>query len=129
MTESEFEEQMSRDSSTHYTMQFDVLDGKMGEFEALADEAVARVEADEPGCVAFRWDSSGSSVRRHARFADAAAMMAHLGNPAALEMFPKLMAIAALSNFDVHGDVSDEAKTRIESFNGAVYSSWKGFNR
>ena len=120
---------MSRDSSTHYSMQFDVIDGKMGEFEALADEAIARVEANEPGCVTFRWDSNGSSVRRHARFTDAAAMMGHLGSPAALEMFPKLMAIAALNSFDVHGDVGDEAKARIESFKGTVYGSWKGFDR
>jgi len=120
---------MSRDNSVHYTIQFDVTDGKMDEFESLTDEAVATVEANEPGCAAYRWDINGSSVRLHERFTDEAAMVAHMSSSVATDLFPKLMAIAPVSSFDIHGDVSDESRAALEGFGGTIYGSWKGFNR
>jgi quinol monooxygenase YgiN len=120
---------MSKSRSVHYTIQFDVTDGNMGEFESLADKAIATVEADEPDCVAYRWDLNGSSVRLFERFTDEAAMMAHLGGSVATDIFPKLMAIAPVSRFDIHGDVSDEARAALEAFGGTIYTCWKGFDR
>jgi quinol monooxygenase YgiN len=61
---------MSRDDTIHYTLQFDVADGKMAGFEAPADEAIAQVQANEPGTVVFQWNSNGAKVELHERFAD-----------------------------------------------------------
>lgn len=120
---------MSRDDTIHYTLQMDVADGKMPEFEALADEAIADVQANEPGTLVYRWDASGMSIRLHERFADEAAMMTHASGTAATEIFPKLMEISAVSSFDVHGNVSDDAKAALEGLGGTVFGDWKGFDR
>jgi len=79
---------MSRDDTIHYTLQFDVADGKLEEFAALADEAIAHVQANEPGTVVYQWTSNGASAQLHERFADEAAMMAHGAGPTATDVFP-----------------------------------------
>lgn len=120
---------MSRDDTIHYTLQFDVADGKMAEFEALADEAIAYVEANEPGTVVYQWNQGGATIQLHERFADEAAMMTHASGTAATDVFPKLMEISTVSRFDILGDVSDDAKGALEGMGGSVYGSWKGFDR
>jgi hypothetical protein len=42
----------------------------MAGFEAPADEAIAQVQANEPGTVVFQWNSNGAKVELHERFAD-----------------------------------------------------------
>ena len=120
---------MSRDDLIHYTIQMDVADGKMSEFEALADEAISLVQETEPECVAYRWDMNGQSVRLHERFANEAAMMVHATGPAATEIFPKLLEISNVSSFAVHGDLSEEAQAQLAAFGAEVFPSWKGFDR
>lgn len=120
-----------RTDQIHYTLQFDVAEGKMPEFEALADRAVAVVEADEPGTVSYRWQlgGSGSTVQLHERFVDEAAMGTHLAGPVATEVFPKLMEISEVTRFDVHGDVGAESTEALVNFGASIYGSWKGFDR
>ena len=116
-----------RSDQIHYTLQFDVADGKMDEFEALADEAIAQTK-DEPGTLVYRWQQggSGSSVQLHERFADEAAMGAHLTN--ATDVFGRLMGVSEVTRFDVHGDISPESTEALEGFGATIYKSWKGYD-
>ena len=120
-----------RDDQIHYTLQFDVADGKMSEFSALAQEACDACEANEAGTLVYRWqiDSSGSRVQLHERFADEAAMLTHLGGPVATGIFPKLMEISDVTRFDAHGDVGAEAAATLAAFGATTFGSWKGFDR
>jgi len=114
-----------RTDQIHYTLQFDVADGKMAEFEALADEAITQTR-DEPGTLVYRWQmGSPSTVQLHERFADEAAMGAHLA--AATEVFGKLMEVSEVTRFDVHGDISNESTEALEGFGATIYKSWKGY--
>ncbi|HUT78100.1 MAG TPA: antibiotic biosynthesis monooxygenase [Polyangia bacterium] len=119
-----------RPDQIHYTIQFDVADGKMPEFERLAAKAVAIVKADEPGTIVYRWqiDATGASVQVHERFVDEAAMGVHLAGPVATEIFPAAMEISAVTRFDVHGDVSAESSTALTNFGAKIFRSWKGFD-
>ncbi len=120
-----------RADDIHYTLQFDVRDGKMPEFESLVQQACDTCEPDEPGTLVYRWqmNGNGSRVQLHERFSDEAAMLIHLAGPAATEVFPKLMEIADVSRFDVHGDPSSAAAETLAAFGGTVFSQWKGFDR
>ena len=120
-----------RADQIHYTIQFDVGEGKMPEFDGLAQQACDKCEADEPGTLVYRWqvDESGSRVQLHERFTDEAAMLAHLGGPVATQIFPKLMEIAQVTRFDVHGNPSPQGAETLAAFGGTVFSQWKGFDR
>lgn len=118
-----------RNDQIHYTLQFDVAEGKMAEFESYAKEAIDYTEANEPGTIVYRWQIEGSKVQLHERFTDEAAMLAHMGGKAATEAFPKLMEVSEVTRFDVHGDVSDEAAEGLLGFGATIFSSWKGFDR
>ena len=121
---------MRRDQ-IHYTIQFDVAEGKMPDFSSLAQEACDTCEASEPGTLVYRWqiDDSGTRVQLHERFSDEAAMLAHLGGPVATGIFPKLMDISEVTRFDVHGDPSAEALATLTAFGGTTFGQWKGFDR
>jgi quinol monooxygenase YgiN len=120
-----------RPDQIHYTLQFDVEDGKLPEFETLTQEACDVCEASEPGTLVYRWqiDDTKSRVQLHERFADEAAMLAHLSGPAATEIFPKLMAISEVTRFDVHGDPGPAAAETLAAFGATTFGSWKGFDR
>lgn len=120
-----------RPDQIYYNIQFDVADGKMPEFEQLAQQACDTCEADEPGTLVYRWqiDASGSRVQLHERFSDEAAMMVHLGGPVATGIFPKLMEISEVSLFDVHGDPGSEAAATLAAFGATTFGGWKGFDR
>lgn len=120
---------MSREDTIHYTIQMNVAEGKMPEFAALADEAISYCEANEPGCLVYRWDAEGNAVRLHERFGDEASMVAHATGPAATEIFPKLLEISELGGIEVHGDLGPEAMEVVGAFGAKVYGSWKGFER
>lgn len=99
----------------------------MGEFEALADQAINQTK-DEPGTLVYRWQigANGSSVQLHERFTDEAAMGAHMA--AATEVFGKLMEVSEVTRFDVHGDVSAESTEALEGFGATIYRGWKGYD-
>ena len=116
-----------RTDQIHYTLQFDVPDGNMAAFEALADEAIAQTR-DEPDTLVYRWQkgSSGSNVQLHERFTDEAAMGAHMA--AATEIFGRLLEVAPMTRFDVHGDLSPESTEALEGFGATIYSGWRGYD-
>lgn len=120
-----------RADAIHYTLQFDVAEGKMPDFETLAQKACDECHANEPGTLVYRWqiDESGTRVQLHERFADDAAMMVHANGPAATDIFPKLMEISEVTRFDVHGNPGPEAAAKLAEFGAAVYGDWKGFDR
>lgn len=120
-----------RNDQIHYTIQFDVAEGKVAEFERLAQEAIDIVEPAEPETLVYRWqiDGSGSRIQLHERFPNEAAMLAHLSGPAATQIFPKLMEISEVSRFDVHGDPSPEAAETLAAFGATTFGTWKGFDR
>ena len=121
---------MSREDTIHYTLQLDVAEGKMAEFAALADQAISHCEANEPGCLVYKWDGDGQTVRIHERFSDEAAMITHATGPAATEIFPKLLEISELvGSIDVHGDLSPAGMEALVPFGATVHGSWKGFER
>jgi quinol monooxygenase YgiN len=120
-----------RADSIHYTLQFDINDGKMSDFESLAQKACDTVLDTEPGTITYGWqvDGSGTKVQLHERFDSEASMLAHLGGPVATGIFPELMAISDVTRFDVHGDPSPEAAEVLGNFGGTVFGGWKGFDR
>ena len=115
-----------RADQIHYTLQFDVADGKQADFEALADQAIAQTK-DEPGTLVYRWQIGDSgAVQLHERFADEAAMGAHL--QAAMGVFGKLMEVSEVTRFDVHGDISAESTQALQGFGATIYKGWKGYD-
>lgn len=119
-----------RNDQSHYTMQFDVAEGKMPEFETLAQEACDLTKASEPGTLVYRWqiDPSGTRVQLHERFADEAALVAHANGAAASTIFPKLLDISELTRFDVHGNPGADATEVLTGSGATIFKKWKGFD-
>lgn len=120
---------MSWNGSVHNTFQFEIEDGKSEEFASLADAAIGATEGSEPGMTTYRWDVNGTNVLIPEGYSDEAAMMVHLGGPVASDIFPKLLAIAIVDGFDVHGDLGSWAHTGVEGSVATASGSRMGFNR
>lgn len=65
-----------------WVLELNIKDGKFDAFETLMNEMVAATKSNEPGAHTYEWFVSDDmkSCHIYERYADSAAVMAHLGN-------------------------------------------------
>ena len=112
-------------SSISWNIQMSVRDGRLNDARDLMREMVAATE-QEPGAQVYEWFLSGDGKACHIneRYADSAAVMAHLG------VFGSKFAERFLACFEptslcVYGEPSAEARAALDGF-GATYLGWLG---
>eukprot|EP00667_Euglena_gracilis_P030673 EG_transcript_42918 len=90
---------------------FEVADGKLEEFKAIARRAVeASLPEKGVGSLAYAYTFNGNTAYVREVYKDAQAVLLHLGvaNP----LIQELLAISTLSRFEVHGPKEELAKLK-----------------
>lgn len=88
---------------------FEIQDGQLEAFKALARELVAKTRA-EPGCVHYAFSFSGNLAHCREGYADAAALLAHRENVA--ELIGQALRISKIVRFEVHAPEAEIERLR-----------------
>ena len=88
---------------------FEVQDGQLDAFKALALKLVARTRT-EPGCMHYAFSFSGNVAHCREGYVDAAAMLAHRENVA--ELIGQALKISKIVRSEVHAPESEIEKLR-----------------
>jgi len=88
---------------------FEVQDGQLDAFKALAQKLVAKTRA-EPGCMHYAFSFSGNVAHCREGYVDAAALLAHNKNVA--ELIGQALKISKIVRFEVHAPEAEIAKLR-----------------
>ena len=88
---------------------FEVQDGQLDAFKALARKLVAKTRA-EPGCMHYAFSFSGNVAHCREGYEDAAALLAHRDNVS--ELLGQALKIAKIVRFELHGPEAEIDKRR-----------------
>jgi quinol monooxygenase YgiN len=108
-----------------FSVSLSIADGKLEAFEKLAGAMLAATRSN-PGALGFDWYLSGD--RRHCRlletYANADAVVAQMSGPVVHEFVPKVLAVATLNSFEVHGDPGPRASAMLAGFGAVIFAPW-----
>jgi quinol monooxygenase YgiN len=104
-----------------------IHEGKFDNFETVAQEMIAGSQK-EPGTLAYEWylSSDRQSCRLVESYTDADAVLAHFTGPVVQVMVPKLLEVASLTGFEVHGDPGAQATEMLAGFGAQIFLPWRG---
>ena len=88
---------------------FEVQDGQLDAFKALAQKLVAQTRT-EPGCMHYAFSFSGNLAHCREGYVDAAALLAHSANVA--ELIGEVLKISKIVRFEVHAPEAEIDKLR-----------------
>lgn len=117
------------DDQVSWLLELAVKPGKLDDLRALVVEMVESTRA-EPGALSFEWflsDDEGT-VDIYERYADSAAVMAHMANFG--ERFAsRFLAALQPTRSTVFGPASDEVRSALEALGATHMSFFGGFVR
>lgn len=107
---------------------FEVQDGQLDAFKALAQELVAKTRT-EPGCMHYAFSFSGNLAHCREGYVDAAALLAHSANVA--ELIGEVLKISKIVRFEVHAPEAEIDKLRgpMASRNPQFFALEEGIRR
>jgi quinol monooxygenase YgiN len=113
-----------------WNLQLNVRDGQLETFRSLMEEMTKATQSDEPGTLAYEWFLSEDDTICHLyeRYADAKAVMAHLGNFGS-KFMARFMDCLEPTGFHVYGNPNDEARGVLDGFGAVYFRSFGGFSR
>lgn len=119
---------LTRDTCCTLVPYFEVLDGQLDAFKALALKLVAKTRT-EPGCMHYAFSFSGNLAHCREGYADAAALLAHRENVA--ELLREALQISKIVRFEVHAPEAEIDKLRgpMASRNPQFFVLEEGFRR
>ena len=111
-----------------YTVGWTIHAGKLDEFKALATEATALVEQNEPGMLGYHWyfNADETKCTLIEQYPSAEHILVHLGNVGGV--LGKLLEISDLT-IDVYGEISDDARAALDPLGAVYYHHHTGFSR
>ena len=117
-------------SRIRVVIDFLIAEGKLTEFEAVANEMVAVSEA-EPGTLAYHFLLSADRTRGRLveGYADADAITAHFNGRAVLELVPKLVQFGSPTRMEVYGNPGAQVAVVAAAYGAEVFLAWHGFDR
>lgn len=113
-----------------WVLEMRVQEGQADNVQPLLDEMVAATKADEPGALHYEYymNADRSTCTVLERYADNAAVMAHLGNFGA-KFAERFLAAFAPERFTVYGPANDEVRTALVGFGATHQEMVAGFHR
>lgn len=88
---------------------FEIQDGQLDAFKALAVQLVAKTRA-EPGCMHYAFSFNGNVAHCREGYVDAAALLAHRDNVA--ELLGQALKISKIIRFEIHAPQAEVDKLR-----------------
>lgn len=117
-------------NNIYWTLKVAINDGKKDEVKALASEMTEATQSGEPGALNYEWHfcSDGKSCHIYERYADNAAVMAHLGNFG--EKFAdRFMGVFTPVSFDVYGPADETVRGALAQMGAKHHEQFNGFTR
>jgi quinol monooxygenase YgiN len=107
---------------------FEVQDGQLGAFKALAQAFVAKTRTEQ-GCMHYAFSFSGNVAHCREGYVDAAALLMHLENVA--ELLGQALKIAKIVKLEVHAPRAEVDKLRepMASLNPQFFELEDGIRR
>lgn len=107
---------------------FDIRDGRLDAFKALARKLVERTRM-EPGCMHYAFSFHGNTAHCREGYADAAAVLAHRENVG--DLIGEALKISTIVRFEVHAPASEIDKLRgpMAARNPDFFVLEEGFRR
>ena len=117
-------------ATVRFTVDLAIHDGKIGEFERIA-QAMSASSQNEPGTLGYSWYLSGDRSRSRLIeiYIDAKATLAHLTGPVVKDLVPQLLETSKVTAFEVYGDPGPGATEILVRFGAELFKPWHGFNR
>jgi quinol monooxygenase YgiN len=116
-------------SKLSYSLEFNINQGQLDAFKAMANDYIAAAEANEPDTLRYQWylNADATKCLLHEKFASSEACLAHLGHVG--PTLPNLFALAPVSRFEVTGEPSDGLKAALADLQPVYYTPFGGFDR
>tara|TARA_R110002094_G_scaffold119_1_gene676 strand:+ start:2708 stop:3067 length:360 start_codon:yes stop_codon:yes gene_type:complete len=113
-----------------WVLEMRVQEGEADNVQPLLEEMVAATKADEPGAFHYEYymNSDRSTCTVLERYADNAAVMAHLGNFGA-KFAGRFFTTFAPERFSVFGPANEEVRAALAGFNATHQELIAGFHR
>lgn len=114
----------------YWMLQLNINPGHYEDFKTLMQEMVSATEQNEPNALNYEWwiNEEKTSCHIYERYANADALMTHLGNFGS-KFAERFMSHVVPTSFIVYGDVTNDVKTALDGLNPSYMSSFGGFNR
>ena len=114
----------------YFIVDFEISEGKVGEFQAIAAEMVAGTQ-QEPGALGYEFylDANVRQCRLIEVYSDSNAALAHCKGHVVQELVPKLRSVSSLAGFSVYGDLASETVDILTEGGARLFTTWHGFNR
>jgi quinol monooxygenase YgiN len=111
-----------------YAVSWAIHDGKLDEFKALAAEATALVESNEPDMLGYHWyfDADEKNCTLIEQYPDSAHILVHLGNVGAV--LGQLVEVSDIS-INVYGAIDADAKAALDPLGAVYHDHATGFSR
>ena len=112
-----------------YTVEFNINDHKLAEFEALACKCIEHVRKNESGMKSYEWyfNRARTACFVNERHTSSESVLAHLESIAPL--LNQLLRHARLARIDVFGDPNKAATEALEDLRANINRHWAGFTR
>lgn len=109
---------------------FEIHEGKLDEFAAVAQQMVA-VSEQEPGTLAYHFVLSADRKRSRLveGYTDMAAIAAHFDGPAVTQFVPQLIQFATPVRMEVYGYPGPHVTALAAAFGAEVFTALHGFDR
>lgn len=111
-------------------VELDIQEGKLDEFEAIAQRMVA-VSEQEPRTLGYHFLLSAD--RKHCRliegYAGVDAITAHFNGPAVQQFVPQLLQVSKVVRMEFYGDPGPAVSAAATGLGAEVFTAWEGFDR
>jgi quinol monooxygenase YgiN len=114
----------------YFTVDFAITDGKLDQFERVAQEMTAGTRKEE-GALAYEWFLSADRKRclLLETYKDANAVLAHCTGPVVRGLVPKILEASSITSFEVYGDPGPEAAKILAGVGAKILPLWHGLGR
>jgi quinol monooxygenase YgiN len=114
----------------YFIVDLSIADGKLAEFQAIADEMVAGTQ-EETGALAYEFylDADQRQCRLIEIYSDSDAALAHCTGRVVQQLVPRLLGVSSLAGFSVYGDLTPETADLLTQGGARLFQTWRGFNR
>lgn len=117
-------------SRVRLLVDINIHDGKLDEFEQIAQQMVA-ISEQESGTLGYHFVLSADrkTCRLVEGYADAAAITAHFNGPAVQQFVPQMLQVATPTRMEIYGDPGPQVAAMAGAFGAQIFTSYLGFDR
>ena len=117
-------------NKVQFTVDLAITDGKLDEFEAIAQTMIAATQK-EASTLTYEFCLSGDRKRCRLieTYVDGNAVLTHLTGAVVQELVPKILEVSTISSFEVYGNPGPQAAEMLTGLGAEIFESWHGFSR